>query len=117
MSTKYSYKRLSKDEAALLFESGILFIGPKENESEYGQRRREFFGDWKLLEQWDRTFAWGNYGSLMQSRSRSVRECMLLSGSRKIRKSGYQTCCHFSVAGSMQMEKSFINTQHQEQSG
>lgn len=45
-------------------ESGILFIGPKENESEDGQSRREFFAGQKLLRQWDKTFAWGHYGSL-----------------------------------------------------
>lgn len=45
-------------------ESGILFIGPKENKSGYGQSRRDFFIGQKLLEKWDRTFAWGHYGSL-----------------------------------------------------
>lgn len=47
-------------------ESGILFIGPKENESEDGQSRREFFAGQKLLGQWDKTFAWGHYGSLIK---------------------------------------------------
>jgi hypothetical protein len=47
-------------------ESGILFIGPKENESEDKQSRREFFAGQKLFRQWDKTFAWGHYGSLMK---------------------------------------------------
>jgi hypothetical protein len=48
-----------------IVESGILFIGPKENESEDGQSRREFFAGQKRLRRWDRTFVWGHYGSLM----------------------------------------------------
>ncbi len=47
-------------------ESGILFIGPKENKSEYGQSWRDFFTGQKLLEKWDKTFAWGHYRSLMK---------------------------------------------------
>jgi hypothetical protein len=47
-------------------ESGILFIGPKENKSENEQSRRDFFTGQKLLEKWDKTFAWGQYGSLMK---------------------------------------------------
>jgi hypothetical protein len=45
-------------------ESGILFIGPKENELDEGQSRKMFFNELKLLPQWDKTFAWGHYGSL-----------------------------------------------------
>lgn len=45
-------------------ESGILFIGPKENELDEGQSRKIFFNELKLLPQWDKTFAWGHYGSL-----------------------------------------------------
>jgi hypothetical protein len=45
-------------------ESGILFIGPKENELDGGQSRKIFFNELKLLPQWDKTFAWGHYGSL-----------------------------------------------------
>jgi len=45
-------------------ESGILFIGPKENELEEGQSKKIFFNELKLLPQWDKTFAWGHYGSL-----------------------------------------------------
>jgi hypothetical protein len=45
-------------------ESGILFIGPKENELDEGQNRKIFFNELKLLPQWDKTFAWGHYGSL-----------------------------------------------------
>ena len=47
-----------------LIESGILFIGPKENELDEGQSRKIFFNELKLLPQWDKTFAWGHYGSL-----------------------------------------------------
>ena len=45
-------------------ESGILFIGPKENELNEGQSRKIFFNELKLLPQWNKTFAWGHYGSL-----------------------------------------------------
>ena len=45
-------------------ESGILFIGPKENESGEGQRRKLFYNELKLLPRWNKTFAWGHYGSL-----------------------------------------------------
>jgi len=45
-------------------ESGILFIGPKENELDEGQSRKIFFNELKLLPQWDKTFAWGHHGSL-----------------------------------------------------
>jgi len=45
-------------------ESGILFIGLKENELDEGQSRKNFFNELKLLPQWDKTFAWGHYGSL-----------------------------------------------------
>jgi len=45
-------------------ESGILFIGPKENELDEGQSKKIFFNELKLLPQWDKTFAWGHYGSL-----------------------------------------------------
>jgi hypothetical protein len=47
-----------------VIESGILFIGRKEIESDDGQSRRDFFASQKLLPQWDKTFAWGHYGSL-----------------------------------------------------
>jgi hypothetical protein len=46
-------------------ESGILFIGPKEVELDEGQSRQKFLAGLKLLPQWDKTFAWGYYGSLM----------------------------------------------------
>jgi len=45
-------------------ESGILFIGPKENELDEAQSRKNFLNELKLLPKWDKTFAWGNYGSL-----------------------------------------------------
>ena len=45
-------------------ESGILFIGPKEGELDEGQSRKYFFNGLKQLPQWDKTFAWGHYGSL-----------------------------------------------------
>jgi hypothetical protein len=45
-------------------ESGILFIGPKENELDAGQSRKTFFNELKLLPQWDKTFVWGHYRSL-----------------------------------------------------
>jgi len=45
-------------------ESGILFIGPKEYELDEGQSRRKFLNGLKLLPKWDKTFAWGHYGSL-----------------------------------------------------
>jgi hypothetical protein len=45
-------------------ESGILFIGPKENEIDEGQSRKIFLNELKLLPQWDKTFAWAHYGSL-----------------------------------------------------
>jgi hypothetical protein len=45
-------------------ESGILFIGSKEDELDEGQSRKIFFNELKLLPQWDKTFAWGHYGSL-----------------------------------------------------
>ena len=45
-------------------ESGILFIGQKEEEFDSGQNRKSFFNELKLLPQWDKTFAWGHYGSL-----------------------------------------------------
>ena len=45
-------------------ESGILFIGPKEDELDEGQSRKIFFNELKLLPQWDKTIAWGHHGSL-----------------------------------------------------
>jgi len=45
-------------------ESGILFIGPKENELGEGKSRKIFLNELKKLPQWDITFAWGHYGSL-----------------------------------------------------
>ena len=45
-------------------ESGILFIGSKEDELDEGRSRKIFFNGLKLLPQWDKTFAWGHYGSL-----------------------------------------------------
>ena len=45
-------------------ESGIIFIGPQENELDEGQSRKIFFNELKLLPEWDKTFAWGHYGSL-----------------------------------------------------
>jgi len=45
-------------------ESGILFIGPKEDELDEGQSRQYFLNGLKKLPQWDKTFAWGQYGSL-----------------------------------------------------
>jgi hypothetical protein len=45
-------------------ESGILFIGPQENELDDGQSRKIFFNELKLLAKLDKTFAWGHYGSL-----------------------------------------------------
>jgi len=45
-------------------ESGILFIGPKESELDEGQGRKIFINELKRLPQWDKTFAWGHYGSL-----------------------------------------------------
>ena len=45
-------------------ESGILFIGPKENELDEEQSRKIFLKELKKLPQWDKTFAWGHYRSL-----------------------------------------------------
>ncbi len=45
-------------------ESGILFIGPKEKESDENQSRKTFFNELKLLPQWDKNCAWGYSGSL-----------------------------------------------------
>jgi hypothetical protein len=45
-------------------ESGILFIGPNENELDEGKSRKIFLNELKQLPQWDKTFAWGHYGSL-----------------------------------------------------
>jgi len=45
-------------------ESGILFIGSKENELDEGKSRKIFLKELKQLPQWDKTFAWGHYGSL-----------------------------------------------------
>jgi hypothetical protein len=45
-------------------ESGILFIGPKEDELDEGHSRKKFLNGLNLLPQWDKTFAWGHYGSL-----------------------------------------------------
>ena len=45
-------------------ESGILFLGQKEMESDKGKNRREFVACLKSLPQWDKTVAWGHYGSL-----------------------------------------------------
>jgi hypothetical protein len=45
-------------------ESGILFIGSKENGSDEGQTRKMFFNDLKLMPQWNKSFAWGHHGSL-----------------------------------------------------
>ena len=45
-------------------ESGILFIGPKENELDEAQSRKIFLKELKLLPQWDKTFAWGHYRTL-----------------------------------------------------
>ena len=47
-----------------VIESGIIFIGQKEIESDNGQDRREFFAGQRVLPQWNKTFAWGYYGSL-----------------------------------------------------
>jgi len=55
-------------------ESGILFIGRKEIESDDGQSRRGFFSCQKLLPQWDKTFAWGHYGSLRVCKEPKPRE-------------------------------------------
>ena len=45
-------------------ESGILFIGQKDNELGVGQSRKTFLNELKLLPRWDNTFAWAHYGSL-----------------------------------------------------
>jgi hypothetical protein len=55
-------------------ESGVLFIGPKENELDEGQSRKIFFNELKLLPQWDKTFAWGHYGSLRICRESKSRK-------------------------------------------
>ena len=55
-------------------ESGILFIGPKEIESADGQSRRDFFAGQKPLPQWDKTFVWGHYGSLMKCKEPELRK-------------------------------------------
>lgn len=56
-----------------VIESGILFICPKETESDDGQSHRDFFAGQRLLRQWDKTFAWGHYGSLMKCREPELR--------------------------------------------
>ena len=48
-----------------IIESGILFIVPKEIKLDEGQSVQKFFAGLKQLPQWDKTFAWGHYGSLM----------------------------------------------------
>jgi hypothetical protein len=55
-------------------ESGILFIGPEEIELDNGQSRRDFFAGLKLLTQWDKTFAWGFYGSLRTCKGPELRK-------------------------------------------
>lgn len=57
-----------------LIESGILFIGPKEIESDDLQNRRDFFAGQKQLPQWDKTFAWAHLGSLMKCREPELRK-------------------------------------------
>lgn len=57
-----------------IIESGILFIGQKEIESDDGQSRRGFFSCQKLLPQWDKTFGWGHYGSLRVCKEPRSRE-------------------------------------------
>jgi len=57
-----------------IIESGILFIVPKEIELDEGQRVQKFFAGLKLLPQWDKTFAWGHYGSLMLCEEPGLRE-------------------------------------------
>lgn len=47
-----------------IIESGILFIGPKENEEESAQSRRNFLARQRFLIRWDKTPAWGYYESL-----------------------------------------------------
>ena len=47
-----------------LVESGILFMGPKENELDEGQSRKIFFNGLRRLPPWGTTFAWGQYGIL-----------------------------------------------------
>lgn len=42
-------------------ESGVLFLGAKEYESDGEQNRQKFSAGLKLLPQWDRTLAWGDY--------------------------------------------------------
>ncbi len=56
-----------------VIESGILFICPKEIESDDGQSHRDSFAGQRLLRQWDKTFAWGHYGSLMKCREPELR--------------------------------------------
>ena len=55
-------------------ESGILFLGPKEGELDEGQSKKSFFADLKLLPQWDKTFAWGHSGSLMNCKALDTRK-------------------------------------------
>jgi len=51
-------------DGTCFIESGILFIGPKKDELDEGQSRKIFFNEFKLLPKWDKTFAWGQCGSL-----------------------------------------------------
>ncbi len=55
-------------------ESGILFLEPKEGELDEGQSKKSFFAHLKLLPQWDKTFAWGHYGSLMNCKALDPRK-------------------------------------------
>lgn len=69
-------------------ESGILFIGPKEDELGEGQSRKIFFNELKLLPQWDKTFAWGYHGSL-----RICKEPKSRKSYKSIWKPGYVKTC------------------------
>jgi hypothetical protein len=57
-----------------VIESRILFIGQKESESDDGQSRSNFFACQKVLPQWNKTFAWGHYGSLRACKEAKPRE-------------------------------------------
>ena len=69
-------------------ESGILFIGPKENELDEAQSRKLFLKELKRLPQWDKTFAWGKYGSL-----RICKESKPLKSYKAIWKPEYVKTC------------------------
>jgi len=57
-----------------VIESGILFIGSEKTDSDDLQNRRDFFAGQKQLPQWEKTFAWGHFGSLIKCKEPELRK-------------------------------------------